>query len=127
MCIDGNMKCVVDSNSAKVFNVQNFCINEPLWIKEYCNPESITKQMLSINLLNVFKHASDYEIKILNTQTGEDIKQIFADKENIIRSEYKIRLLYKGLEIKGTDLLSMHNFDKHPQIQVAYSKIEENE
>lgn len=121
------MKCVVDSNSSRIFNVPNFLINEPLWIKEYHDPEKVPEKILNIKLLNVFKHASDYEVHISNALTGEDLKQLFSDKENIIRSEYKIRLIYKGIEIKESDLLSIHNFDKHPQIQVSYMKIEENE
>lgn len=71
----------------------------------------------------MFKNALKYELTILNTKTGADLKEHFCKEENLTREEYKIRLLYKGQEIQDSDLLSIYNFDNHPQVQVSCNKI----
>jgi hypothetical protein len=65
-----------------------------------------------------------HEVKISNKKTGLDLKTFFCEQESLSLSEYKVRLLYKGQEIKETDVLSIYNFDSHPQVQVSCNKIQ---
>lgn len=74
-------------------------------------------------MIYVFKNSQKYDIKISNKKTGTDLKDVFIEKEGLKKEEYKIRLLYKGGEIKDTDSLSIYNFDNHPQVQVSCNKI----
>jgi hypothetical protein len=68
-----------------------------------------------------------YEVVISNKQSGGDLKNLFYQKENLCPDDYKLRLIYKGAEIKDLDMLSIYNFDSHPKIQVACNKIEKEE
>ncbi len=76
-----------------------------------------------ITLIFVFKNSQKYDIKISNKKKGSDLKDIFFEKEGLAKEDYKIRLLYKGAEIKDSDSLSIYNFDNHPQVQVSCNKI----
>lgn len=64
---------------------------------------------------------------VSNKLRGRDVKNIFFEKENLNPNEYKVRLLYKGHEIKDDHILDVYNFDIHPQIQVSLSKLEKTD
>jgi hypothetical protein len=49
VCLEGNLKCVVDTNSGLVFNIPNFCINDPLFKKEYLHAEEVPEKILNVN------------------------------------------------------------------------------
>ncbi len=51
VCLDGNMKCLVDTASGCVFNIPNFCINDPLFKKELLIDEQVLEQTLNVILI----------------------------------------------------------------------------
>ncbi len=53
VCLEGNMKCIVDSNSGAVFNIPNFCINDPLFKKEFLVAETVPEKNLSVSQINI--------------------------------------------------------------------------
>jgi hypothetical protein len=42
------MKCIVDTATGVVFNVPNFCINDPYFKKEFLKPEEVPEKILSV-------------------------------------------------------------------------------
>jgi hypothetical protein len=80
-----------------------------------------------MTLINVFKNSQKYEVVISNKKNGSDLKNFFLTKENLSPEDFKVRLIYKGTEIKDLDLLSIYNFDSNAKIQVACNKIEKED
>ncbi len=48
------MKCIVDTATGVVFNVPNFCINDPYFKKEFLKPEEVPEKILSVIYQNLF-------------------------------------------------------------------------
>jgi hypothetical protein len=55
VCLDGNMKCIVDTASGVVFNLPNFCINDPYYKKEFLKPEEVPEKMLAVRIIKKCK------------------------------------------------------------------------
>jgi hypothetical protein len=48
VCLEGNLKCVIDTNSEQVFIIPNFCINDPLNKSEEIDVNSIIDEVLNV-------------------------------------------------------------------------------
>ncbi len=57
VCLEGNMKTVVDTNSTLILNVPNFCINDPYFKKEFAHEEEVPERILNVYFYYIF---SDY-------------------------------------------------------------------
>jgi len=51
VCLENNMKCIIDTNSTLVFNVPNFCINDPLFKKEFNDNIVVEEKIIHVNLI----------------------------------------------------------------------------
>jgi hypothetical protein len=71
---------------------------------------------------------TEYKHKTSNTHTGKDLHIVFAKLTNVDLSTNKVRMIYKGHEIKAEHLLYQHKIDPaYPKILVSVRKLEEDE
>lgn len=125
IALDGNIRCVVEPNSGNVFNIPNFCISDPIYKKNIIKEIIVLEnKLIKIELLHVFKNKI-HHIELSNKSTGLEVKNLFSKLEKIDITEYTIRLLAKGQEIKDNSLLYEYNIDDGDKIQISCQKIEE--
>jgi hypothetical protein len=46
--LDGNLLSVVDQRTGIVYNIPNFCINEPVYVKEFLDPEKVDLKIIRV-------------------------------------------------------------------------------
>jgi NAD-dependent dihydropyrimidine dehydrogenase PreA subunit len=63
------------------------------------------------------------KIETTNKALVKDIKKMFAKKINIDLNKYKIRLLFKGLELLDDNLLCYNDVDNLSKIHVMVNPI----
>lgn len=49
-CIEGTIRCVIETRTGHIFNVPNFCITDPVFEKNY---EALEKEKVTETQLNV--------------------------------------------------------------------------
>jgi len=126
--IDNCMNTIIDQTGT-LYNLPNFLINDPLYLKEFdkLKNNEVIEAKLAVFLLDVFDN-KQYKIEITNTKTGNDLKNIFCDIIKIPLNDYKIRLLCKGHEIQDDHFMHFHNIDEtNNRIQVTYRLLEKFE
>ena len=121
-CLEGNLRKVYFiSNPDYIFRVPNYCICDPVFerdydtIKDKCNNEE--EKNISIFLYYLDKNET-IKIETTNKALVKDIKKIFAKKINIDLLKYKIRLLFKGLELLDDNLLCYNDVNNLSKIHV---------
>ena len=50
------MKCIVDTASGVVFNLPNFCINDPFYKKEFLKAEEVPEKILEVRKFKFLKN-----------------------------------------------------------------------
>lgn len=83
---------------------------------------------LFIFKINLYDHYDDkmYDFQLDDNLTGNDLKQAFlkkAGKYNL--TDYKIRFLFGGAEIKDEDNLYQHNLKEGYKIQILVRKLDQ--
>jgi hypothetical protein len=68
-----------------------------------------------------------HTISISNLSCGWDLKEIVMKEEKKEINQYRVRLLYKGHEIRDNEFLRNFKFDTNSQIQLSITKIEPDE
>jgi hypothetical protein len=77
-------------------------------------------------LINVFEQLK-HSVKISNNALGSELKEMVMKKEEKDINEYRVRLLYKGHEIRDNEFLRNYKFEASSQIQISVTKKMENE
>ena len=126
-CLEGNLRKVYFiSNPDYIFKVPNYCICDPVFERDYdtlknkCNSEQ--EKNITIILYYLDKN-ENIKIETTNKNLVKDIKKIFAKKINIDFDKYKIRLLYKGLELLDDNLLCYNGVNNLSKIHVMVNPI----
>lgn len=47
-CLDSTMQMIVDLNTGNTFKIPNFCINDPLYKREFVNVEVKEEKLLNV-------------------------------------------------------------------------------
>ena len=120
-CLEGNLRKVFFlSNPDFIFRVPNFCICDPVFERDYetLKKEYNTKEEKNIKIVLYYVHRNkNIKIETTNKEKIINIKKNFADKININFDNYKIRFLYKGLELLDENLLCYNEVENMSKIQ----------
>ena len=101
--------------------VPNYCINDPYFEKEFTIKENEEKKNIKINLYEVANNTNSV-FEVSNLMTGEDLKKLFCEKNNISYDEYNIRMFFSGSEITNEHYLYQYNLKNDFKIQVMRIK-----
>jgi len=121
-CLEGNLRKVYFmSNPDFIFKVPNYCICDPIFERDYDvlknKYNKIDENEISIILYYLDKN-KNIKIETTNKTLVKDVKKKFAEKIGINYDEYKIRLLYRGLELLDDNLLCYNGVDNLSKIHV---------
>ncbi len=109
------------SNPDFIFKVPNYCICDPIFERDYDvlknKYNKIDENEISIILYYLDKN-NNIKIETTNKTLVKDVKKKFAEKIGINYDEYKIRLLYRGLELLDDNLLCYNGVDNLSKIHV---------
>jgi hypothetical protein len=59
------------------------------------------------------------ELTISNKAVGKELKELYCQKEKIDQNKFRVRLLFKGQEVKDDQLLCFFNIDHNSRLQVS--------
>jgi hypothetical protein len=77
-------------------------------------------------VINVFEQKK-HVISISNLSSGHDLKELILKEEDKDINQYRIRLLYKGHEIRDQEMLRNFKFETNSQIQMSVTKLDTEE
>ena len=117
---DGCINHIVDKNGLH-YIIPNYCINDPYFEKEYKIDENVQKVDLKLNLYEVATNTTT-TIDSNNLASGEELKKLFCEKNNISLYEYKIRMFFAGNEISNDHFVYQYHIKNDFKIQVMKSK-----
>ena len=121
--IQGCMNEVIDSKNI-IYNIPNFCINDPYFEKEYIAEQDITAtDKLHVMIYDLYENKK-LPFTLESNITGWELKQLYAEHFSTNLTEYKVRLLFGGAEIKEEQNLYGHKIKDGFTIHVVKNKIE---
>jgi hypothetical protein len=97
--------------------VPNYCINDPYFEKEFKIKDKVEKKQLKINFYEVATNTNSL-LEVNNLMSGEELKKLFCEKNNISPDEYNIRMFFAGNEITNSHYLYQYNIKNEYKIQV---------
>ena len=109
-------------NEGNIFRVPNFCINDPHFQLELLDSEGAKGEEIEIKLFDVINQKQN-KFKVLDSITGRELIEKYANKENIDLNKYKIRLLFGGGIIKDNETLFQHKVKNGFGIQICLNEI----
>ena len=116
---DGCINHIVDKYGTH-YIIPNYCINDPYFEKEYTLNDNVEKVDLKLNLYEVATNTTT-TIETNNLASGEELKKLFCEKNNISMDEYKIRMFFAGNEIANEHFIYQYHIKNDFKIQVLKS------
>ena len=113
---EGCINHIVDKKGNH-YIVPNYCINDPYFEKEYKIEENIEKKELRLNLYEVANNTNTV-LEVNNLLSGEELKKLFCEKNNISLDNYNIRMFFAGSEITNQHFLYQYNIKNDYKLQV---------
>lgn len=117
---DGCINHIVDKKGNH-YIVPNYCINDPYFEKEFVVKENVEKKDMKIILYEVAVNKNT-EVVANNLMSGEDLKKVFCEKNNISFEDYNVRMFFSGNEVKNDHYLYQYNIHNDYKIQVMKTK-----
>ena len=122
---EGCINHIIDKKNIH-YLVPNYCINDPYFEKEFKIKENIEKKTLKINLYEVALN-KNLLVEVNNLMSGEDLKKLFCEKNDIFFDDYNIRMFFAGNEIMNDHYLYQYKIHDGYKVQVMKAeKIKEN-
>ena len=118
---DGCINHIVDKNGIH-YIIPNYCINDPYFEKEFKENKNVQSIELKLNLYEVATNTNT-PVNVNNLISGEELKKIFCEKNNISMDEYKIRMFFSGNEILNEHFIYQYNIKNDYKIQVMRQAI----
>ena len=122
-CLEGNLRKVIFIPEEIIFQIPNFCIGEPTFIKSFDTDNETKEKMIKINLI-YFDKNKNIKLDISNISTVEKLKKIFAKNigiENL--NKYKIRLFFQGKELIDSKSLIQYGIKNNSKIHISLNLI----
>ena len=113
---DGCINHIVDKYGNH-YIIPNYCINDPYFEQEFKENENVEKVDLKLNLYEVATNTTT-TIETNNLASGEELKKLFCEKNNISMDEYKIRMFFAGKEIENQRYIYQYHIKNDFKIQV---------
>ena len=119
--LEGCINMCMD-NQGNVFRVPNYCINDPHFQLELLDKNEGEGENIEIQLYDV-KNQKHNKITVLDSITGKELIEKYANKEKIDLTQNKIRLLFGGGIIKENETLFQHKVKNGFSIQICISQL----
>ena len=113
---EGCINHIVDKKGNH-YIVPNYCINDPYFEKEYTIKENVEKKEFTLNFYEVANNTNTV-LQVNNLMSGEELKKIFSEKNNISLNDFNIRMFFAGSEITNQHFLYQYNIKNDYKIQV---------
>lgn len=109
-------------DEGNIFRVPNYCINDPYFQLELLNNNESKGENIEIKLLDVVNQKQK-KLVVLDSITGRELIEKYANEENIDLNNNKIRVLFGGGIIKDDETLFQHKVKDGFSIQICISPI----
>ena len=119
--LNGCINICID-NQGNIFRVPNYCINDPYFKLELLDKDESNEENIEIILFDVVNQKQN-KLKVLDSITGGELIEIYANEENIDLNKNKIRLLFGGGIIKEDETLFQHKVKNGFSIQICITPI----
>ena len=119
--LNGCINICIDEQG-NVFRVPNYCINDPYFELELLNKDESNEEKIEIKLFDVVNQKQN-KLNVLDSITGGELIEKYANEENIDLNKNKIRLLFGGGIIKENETLFQHKVKNGFSIQICISPI----
>ena len=119
--LNGCINICID-NQGNIFRVPNYCINDPYFKLELLNKDESNEENIEIKLFDVVNQKQK-KLNVLDSITGGELIEKYANEENIDLNKNKIRLLFGGGIIKENETLFQHKVKNGFSIQICISSI----
>ena len=113
---EGCINHIVDKNGIH-YIIPNYCINDPYFEKDFKVEENTKEVKLKLNLYEVATNTTTV-VDTNNLISGEELKKIFCEKNNLNMDEYNIRMFFAGNEIMNEHFMYQYNIKNDYKIQV---------
>ena len=125
-CID-NIRTIYEiENPKNSYKIPNFCINEPVFERNYDIYEEKKNTIENIPIIIfcfITNDIKEIKLNVFNKSSGKEIKELLSKELNKPLENYKFRLFFSGQEIFDDHLLYYHNIENKNKIQVNYNEI----
>ena len=110
--VKGCINHLIDSNGNE-YKIPNYCINDPYFGIINSGEKDVKEEKLILN----FYGAKKLKLEVSNKLKGKELKNDIRIKEKI-EDNKKMRLFYRGIEIKDDDFLFNHNINENTLINI---------
>ena len=122
---DGCINHIVDKKGNH-YIVPNYCINDPYFEKDFIIKEDVKKKEFKLNFYEVANNTNTV-LEVNNLLSGEELKKLFCDKNNICFSDFNIRMFFAGSEITNNHFLYQYNIKNDYKLLVMRVPKQKNE
>ena len=110
--VKGCINHLIDSNGNE-YKIPNYCINDPYFGIINSGEKDVKEEKLILN----FYGAKKLKLEVSNKLKGKELKNDIRIKEKI-EDNKKMRLFYRGIEIKDEDFLYNHDINENTLINI---------
>ena len=110
--VKGCINHLIDSNGNE-YKIPNYCINDPYFGIINSGEKDVKEEKLILN----FYGAKKLKLEVSNKLKGKELKNDIRIKERI-EDNKKMRLFYRGIEIKDEDFLYNHDINENTLINI---------
>ena len=110
--VKGCINHLIDSNGNE-YKIPNYCINDPYFGIINSGEKDVKEEKLILN----FYGAKKLKLEVSNKLKGKELKNDIRKKEEI-EDNKKMRLFYRGIEIKDEDFLYIHDINENTLINI---------
>ena len=110
--VKGCINHLIDSNGNE-YKIPNYCINDPYFGIINSGEKDVKEEKLILN----FYGAKKLKLEVSNKLKGKELKNDIRIKEKI-EDNKKMRLFYRGIEIKDEDFLYIHDINENTLINI---------
>ena len=110
--VNGCINHLIDADG-NVYIIPNYCINEPYFGNINSGEKDVKEEKLTLNFYGVQKLKLEVSNKLKGKELKEDIKLRVQ-----VEDGKKMRLFYRGIEIKDDDFLYNHDLNENTLINI---------
>ena len=110
--VNGCLNHLIDSDGNE-YKIPNYCINDPYFGIINSGEKDVKEEKLILN----FYGAKKLKLEVSNKLKGKELKNDIRIREKIDENK-KMRLFYRGIEIKDEDFLYNHDINENTLINI---------
>lgn len=122
-----NCLTFIKDNKGQIYRVPNWCINDPYYEKALNLERNSSVKMLKIVIQDIYDKSLKVDLEVMDDVQSQELKRLFfinTMPNDELLSSYKLRLIYKGCELKDTETLYEHSIPSGSVILLVKNKID---